>query len=238
MNKSKALGVFVLLLYILSVSFQFSGKSDIANGLKSIILPIVTLLYFISVKKKSILFTLFLILYSISDLMFFLTPYISYHVDYYLGNSLYILAYGFLVIAICKSISLIHVLRHYKIHLLVLTFLNIYIAYVLQVIVDPFVAKTNEYYVEIVYNIVMLLLLSVALLNYFYKDNVKALFLFLGALCIVFAEVIWVAYTYISERHLLNVASTTLYVLSYYFFYKQSKMKQDSKGEEMNMLAN
>lgn len=238
MNKSKALLILALFLFVLSVSFQYSDESAIATALKSVILPVVTLFYFITVKKKSLFFTLFLLLFSTSELMVFIRPYVSYNVDYFLGNSLYILAYGFLIIEISKSISLYHVLRHYKIHLLVLTILNIYIIHVLQVIVDPFVAKSNEYYVELIYNIVMLLLLSVALLNYFYKDNVKALYLFIGALCIVFAEVIWVAYTYISERHLLNIVSTSLYVLAYYFFYKQSKIEQEVRQEESDMLVN
>src|SRR5690606_27794650 len=113
-----------LLLFILSVSFQFSDESVIAIALKSVILPLVTFFYFITVKKKSLFFTLFLVLFSVSELMVFITPYVSYIVDYFLGNSLYILAYSFLIIEISKSISLYHVLRHYKIHLLVLTILN------------------------------------------------------------------------------------------------------------------
>ncbi|MFG6687574.1 hypothetical protein ACGK9U_13400 [Mariniflexile sp. HNIBRBA6329] len=238
MSKSKVLVILALLLFVLSVSFQYRDEGAIATDLKSAILPIVTLFYFITVKKKSLFFTVFLLLFSFSELMVFIRPYVSYNLDYFLGNSLYILAYSFLIIEISKSISLYHVLRNYKIHLLVLTILNIYIIHVLQTIVDPFVEKSNEYYVELIYNIVMLLLLSVALVNYFYKDNVKALYLFIGALCIVFAEVIWVAYTYISERHLLQMVSTSLYVLAYYFFYKQSKIEQEFKQEEVDMLIN
>jgi hypothetical protein len=239
MNKSKVLVILALLLYVLSVIFQFSDEDVIANALKSIILPVVTLLYFVTVKKKSLFFTLFLVLFSISDLMIFLTPYTSHNIDYFLGNILYILAYAFLLVEVSKSISLVYVLRNFKIHLLVLTILNVYLIYVLQVIVDPFVAnKSNEYYVELIYNIVMLLLLSVSLVNYFYRDNVKSLSMFLGALCIVFGEVIWVAYTYITERHLLNAISTSLYVLAFYFFYKQSKIAQEAEREEVNMLIN
>ncbi|WP_308992120.1 hypothetical protein QLS71_019155 [Mariniflexile litorale] len=236
MNKSKALVILSLLLYILSVIYQFRNEEEIANALKSIILPVVTLLYFVNIKKKSLFFTLFLILFSISDLMIFLTSYISHKSEYFIGNSLYILAYIFLIVEVFKSLSLFHVLKNYKIHLVVLTILNIYIVYVLQAIIDPFVAKSNEYYVELIYNIVMLLFLSLALVNYFYRDNVKSLYMFLGALCIVFGEVIWVAYTYISERHLLNVVSTTLYVLAFYFFYKQSKIEYEVTRVDVNVL--
>lgn len=236
MYKSKVLVGLVILVYMLSVLFQFGGNDIIANALKSFILPVITLMYFLNVKNKTLFFTLFLVLYSISDLLLFLKPYVSNHVDYYLGNSLYILSYICLLIEISKSVSVLHVIRHYKIHVLVLTILNIYIVYVLQVIVDPYVAKTNEYYVELVYNIVMLMLLSVSLVNYFYKDNVKSLYLFLGALCIVFGEVIWVAYNYISERNLLNVVYITLFILAFYFFFKQSEIIYD-ENDEANMLV-
>jgi len=224
-------------VYVLTILFQYSGYANISNGIKSFILPLITLIYFLNVKKRTLFFSLFLILYSASDLMIFIEPYISYYLSYYLGNLLYILGYLFLLLEICKSISLFNVIRNFKIHLLVLVSLNIYIGYVLQVVVNPYVEKTNEYYIEIIYNTVMLALLSVSLLNYFYRDNVKALYLFLGSLCIVFAEVIWVAYTYISERNLLSVVSTSLYLAAYYFYYKQSKLEYEN-NEQADMLLN
>ena len=236
MYKSKILMGLVLIVYVLSVLFQFVNNSGLSSSLKSFIIPIITLLYFVTVKKKSLFFLLFLVLYSISDLLFFIAPYVSNKVNYYIGNSLNILAYTFLLFEVCKSVCVLHVIKNYKIHLLVLTILNIYIIYVLHVIVDPYVAKTNEFYVEIVYNVVMLLVLSLTLINYFYRDNVKSLYLFLGALCIVFSEVIWVAYIYISASTFLNIISTTLYMLSFYFFYIQSKLLYEDSEEEIEML--
>ncbi|MFD0988998.1 hypothetical protein ACFQ1R_02710 [Mariniflexile jejuense] len=236
MNKSKVLVYITLLLYLLSVAFQFNGQNVVANCLKSAILPTVTLLYFLTKKRKALFFTLFLVLFSISELLVLIENYLPHVINYYIGNSLYILAYTSLIIEIIKSISFLHIIKHHKIHLIILTCLNIYIVYVLQVIVNPYVEKTNEYYVELIYNIIMLSLLSVALLNYFHKDNLKSLYLFLAALCIVFGEVMWVAYTYISARDLLNVISTTLYVVSFYFFFKQSKLKHEIKQDEVSML--
>lgn len=227
----------VLAIYILFVLLQLNDKGFFADAAKSFILPVITLIYFLTVKNKPLFFTLFLILYSISDLTVFVEPYMSFVMSYYIGNTLYILAYLFLVIEICKSISLFYIIKNFKIHMVVLISLNIYIGYVLQVVVNPYVDKANEYYVEIVYNFVMLALLSVSLLNYFYRDNVKALYLFLGSLCIVFAEVIWVAYTYISERNLLSIVSTTLYLVAFYFFYKQSKLEYED-NEPFDVLVN
>ncbi|MGK0253590.1 MAG: hypothetical protein ACI9OE_001063 [Mariniflexile sp.] len=237
MYKSKILLGLVFLFYALSVIFQFIGYSDVANSFKSFILPMVTVFCFLNFNHKTLFFSLFLVFYSISDLLSFIQPYTSHNVDYFLGNSLYIMAYTCLILEICKSVCLFHVLRNYKIHILVLTVLNIYIVYVLQVIINSVIAETSEYYVELTYNIVMFLLLSMALINYFYRDNLKSLYLFLGSLCLVFGEVIWVAYTYISERNLLNVLSTTLFVIAIYFFYKQSLLIHEDR-EEAHMLIN
>tara|TARA_R110002050_G_scaffold74772_5_gene160217 strand:+ start:31417 stop:32109 length:693 start_codon:yes stop_codon:yes gene_type:complete len=223
--------VLLVLFYIVFVFFQFRGDLTLADNFDAVLVPTITLAYFLYVKEKTLFFSLFLILFSISDLMVLIVNYIPYEIDYFIGNSLYILAYISLFLEVCKSICVVHVLKNFKIHLIVLIALSFYIVYVLQVIVDPYVGKTNEYYVELIYNIVMLVFLSSSLLNFFYRDNKKSLYLFIGALCIVFSEVIWVAYTYISDKSLLNVISGTLSLLAFYFFYKQSNLLDEDKDE-------
>jgi hypothetical protein len=235
MYKWKLLVSSVLLVYILFIIFQFSGYDLIASYLRAFILPIVAIIYFITAKEKTLFFSLFVAVFAISDLLGLLSGYIPGKVDYYLGNILYILAYTFLFIEILKSISIRHVMKNFKIHLFVLTILNAYIIYVLQVIVDPYVGESNEYYIELLYNVMMLLLLSAALLNYFYRDNKKAFYLFLGALCIVFSEVIAVAYIYISAKNLLIFLSTSLGLGAFYFFYQQSRLL-DLESDDIDIL--
>ena len=234
MRGSKIFIGLVLIIYILFAIFEFSGSFEIAYNLDSLILPIITLIYIVYSKKKNIFFLLFLLCYSISDLMGIFNDYIPYKIDYYLGNSLYILAYFFLFVKIALSMSWFHVLRNFKIHLVVLTALNVYLVYVLQVIVSPYVGMQGQYILELVYNIMMLLVLTGALLNYFYRDNKKALYLFIGALCIVFSEVIEVAYIYISQKSLLGFLSTTLALGAFYFFYQQSKLVNEEKQHVYN----
>ena len=122
-------------------------------------------------------------------------------------------------------------LRNFKIHLIVLTALNIYLIYVLQLIVESELEYKYEYHMELVYNVVMLLLLSIALLTYFYRDNKKSLYLFIGALFIVFSEVLDVAYNYIDQRSLLNILGTTLALCAFYFFYQQALLKHAVKTD-------
>lgn len=224
MSKSKILVGLVLLIYTLFVVFQFSGYELIAYNLRSLIFPMIALTYFICVKEKSLFFMFFLIFYSVSELLTIVSDKLSYSVDYFLGNTLYILAYLMLFIKVCKSISISHVFKNFKIHIIVLTALNIYIIYVLQVIINPHVELNYEYFIELIYNIVMLLLLSSSLLNYFYRDNKKSLYLFIGSLCIVFSEVIGVAYLYVMKQSLLNFIAVSLALIAFYFFYQQSKL--------------
>ncbi|HMC02383.1 MAG TPA: hypothetical protein VKN14_15190 [Flavobacteriaceae bacterium] len=225
MSKTKFLVGLLIVLCILFVIFQFNENELLSCISRSLIIPVFTLLYFQNVKRKSFYFSMFLILYSVSELTSLISDYIPYQLDYFMGNGLYIAAYVFLVLEVLKSLNFNYILNNYSIHLIVLGALNIYIIYVLLKIVYPFVSFSFEFGVELLYNIVMLLLLSVSLLNYFYRDDKKSLLMFVGSLCLVFSEVILVAYLYISEKNLLIFSSSILSILAFYFFYSQASLK-------------
>ena len=243
MYKSKVLISLVLILYVLFVFFEFSGKYDLSYYLDSLIIPIITLIYLLLAKRKNRYFLLFLVFFTIGDLFFLIIDFLPleessmlFTLNYYIGNSMYIIAYLFLFIKIVKSVCLFHIIKNYKIHLLVLTVLNTYLLYVLQVIVKPNVTLSTGYYFELIYNIVNLLLLTVALLNYFYRDNQKALYLFLGVLCLVFSEVIDIAFIYIAQRTVLSVLATSLSVVAFLFLFEQSKLLDNSREEENHLV--
>ena len=104
---------------------------------------------------------------------------------------------------------------------------------VLQIIVNPYMVMTNEYVIEITYNISMLLVLTSSLLSYLYRDDRKSLLMFLGSLSIVFSEVIGVAYLYVAQQNLLSFLTTSLTLLAFYFYCKQSSLV----NEEVNQFA-
>ncbi|WP_194768550.1 hypothetical protein [Tamlana sp. I1] len=236
MWNSKILASVIVVVYFLFVFFQFKGNEVLAGNLEVLIIPLMALAYMCFVNKKTVYFTLFILLYAISDLLDLIVNHIDYNYYYYLGNGLYMLAYMFLLIKLLKSISLYYVIKNLKLQLVVLLALSLYLFYVLQVIVEPFVGLRSEYYVELVYNALMLMLLTLALLNYNYRENQKSLFIFIGSLLIVFSEVIWIAHTYIAERNLLNVVSVTLKLSAFFFFYKQSKMMNEGSKEDELIL--
>ena len=242
MYKSKVLVGFILSCYVFFVIFEINGNDVIAYNLNALIVPLIAVTYILFIKKKRRLFFLFLIFYSTADLLGLVISNLPITVsqkfnnyEYYIGNSLYILAYALLVIKITKSLSFSHVIKNFKIHILVLSILNVYLVYVLQVIINPNLILRSDYYLELAYNIVLVLLLTIALLNYFYRDNKKSLYLFIGSICIVFSEVIDVAYLYVTQRSLLNIIGTTLALGAFYFFYQQSKLF-NKKNEEKNYM--
>lgn len=233
MNKSRILGGLVLLTYALFVIFQFSGMELLAFNLRSLIFPIVALTYFICIREKNMLFNLFLIFYASSELLDLIFNNLNGAFYYVLGNVLYILAYVMLIIQIWQSMSLRYLLKNFKIHLVVLVALSIYLVYVLQVVVNSYLGLTYEHFVELVYNVVMLTLLSSSLLNYLYRDNKKSLYMFVGSLLIVFSEVISVAYMYIYPENSIHLIVVSLALLAFYFFYQQSRMDNDKPFNNM-----
>ncbi|XCF07691.1 hypothetical protein ABI125_07460 [Tamlana crocina] len=232
MSKSKVLIGFVLMCYMLFAIFEFSGYETVAYYLYSIMVPSITLAYLLLGNKKNSLFSLFLVFYSLSDLMGLLIsslPYdgsqMLYDFEYYFGNLLYLLSYLFLIVNISKSINIKHVVKHFKIHIVVLTALSIYLVHVLQNIIGDGLVYKSDYYFELIYNITLVVLLPMSLLNYLYRDNRKALYLFLGSLFVMFSEVMLVAHIYVKEMSILNFLSATFTLIAFYFYYQQSKFK-------------
>jgi len=243
MLKSKVLVGLVIICYILYTVFEFSGNEMNAIIFHSSIVPLITIIYILSIKRKDLFFLLFLVFFSLSNIYDTVSYIIAvnnfadiYYISYYLANSLYIISYIFLIIKLIKSIDFKYVLKFLKIYVVVLTILNFYLMYVLHSIIDPNLVFQNDYYLEVTYNLVILLLLSFSLLNYIYKDNKKSLYLLLGALLIVFSEVIDVAYFYISNRSIFFFISTSLTVIAFYFFYQQSKIPNDYDNDDESFI--
>lgn len=231
LTKSNILIASIILLCFSFALCQFQEEYFISTISKSLIVPLFTLLYFINVKNKSSYFTWFLVLFSISDISSFIGYYLNttqaLDIYYILGNTLYIVAYILLIFEVVKGLSVKKVIKNYKLHLLVLGLLNVYIVYVLLNIVNPVFSNSYLVYVELVYNVVMLLLLSFALIAYFYNDSKRSLLFFLGSLCIVFSEFIQIAYFYIVDQDMLNFTSTILFVLAFSFYYFHSRIRNE-----------
>jgi len=231
MQKRNILLGFIIVLALVYVGLQIFEQQNIASYVRPIILPLLALSYCLVSKDRSSNFFYFLLFYSIAELSSLFNYYAqySYFVDnllYYGGNILYITAYTFLIIEIFKSMNIKRIFNRFTTYILILVALDIYsIILVTDIAIkSEILFGVYDYLIEIVYNTVIMLLLTITLINYISKHTKKAMNLLLGALCIVFSEVIQVAYYYVSEQNILSIVYSILLVLAFTFFYIQSNL--------------
>ena len=229
--KSKIILGVIISLVVAFIGLVIFNQDDTADYLRLAILPLVTVYYSLSSNKRTSFFFYFLLLYSIGEIITVLYYFIPLtllidNILYFLGNSLYIIAYGFLIFEILRSMNFSKIFSRFAVHLIILFALDVYcIALVSDVTIKSGVLENiYENILEVVYNMTIMLLLTAALINYLYRDSKKSMNLLVGALCIVFSEVIQVAYFYVSEIPMLSVVYSLLLVMAFLFFYIQNSM--------------
>lgn len=220
----------VLAFYFLQL-FHFSGEVF----LEMLIAPIITIFYFIKVKRKPLFFSLFLLVYSIGDLISFFDQQSYNEAIYFLCNGLFMLAYVFLLLEIVKTVSLRQILKKFPIHFVVLSILNIYIMFVMVTIINPILFETNHLLIiqmiEQTYNILLLSILSMSFFNYILNENNKSLLLFCGCLAITFSEFLWIGYFYLSEEMaIIRFVSILLELSAFLLFYFQATLKLNTSS--------
>jgi hypothetical protein len=216
----------IIVLCIVFIGLQIEQLTLQAAGVRALLLLLLTGLYCNKVKRKRLFFFLFFIAFAFADTLNFFSLFIplrenSIDYSYYLVNSLYILAYIFLIIQVLKSMDVKEVVKKLPFHIIILLVLD-----VSSVIVVTNTTQNQldiyEYTLEFVYNAVIMVLLSVALINYIHKDDKKSMNLLLGSIFIVFSEVIQLTYFYVAEMNVLNVFCSLLLVFAFLFFYLQA----------------
>jgi len=243
MEKSRLLSGIIIALTISFIGFEIFQVELLGGIVRGLILPLLTVLYCVSGKSKSNYFFYFLLFYSLTEFsgVFAYFAYYSVIVDntlYYGGNLCYITAYIFLILEVLKSINFKSVINRFPVHIIILLVLDIYSVYLVSEIAvkSDYLSGWLDYSIEIFYNIVVMLLLTVTLVNYISRDSKKAMNLLLGALCIVFSEVMQVAYFYVSDKNILNVTYSVLLIFAFCFFYIQSNMNY-SRNEAYNRAS-
>ena len=235
MHRTKLLLAVVGVLVTTFFGFIVFQQDRLSDYIRPFILPLVTVMYCASGYSKSTNFFLFLLFYAIGE--FFTVAYYNVtlaeqldNVLYYLCNSLYIMAYVFLTIEVLRQMELAKILKKFSLHLIVLLILDVYCV----ILVTDVAVKSGalvfafDRVLEFTYNVVIMALLTITLVNYLHRDTKKAMNLLLGSLCIVFSEVIQVAYYYVSEITILSIAYNLLLILAFIFFYMQIGMSTQS----------
>jgi len=231
MQNTKLLLGVIIVLTIMFLGFQIFGLQDIGNLIRPFLLPLLTVLYCMTNKCKKSYFFYFLLLYAISEFLGIFSPLAenSLLIDnilFYGGNLLYITAYCCLSIGILKAMNLRKIFNRFPFHIVILLALDIYSIVLVTdtAYQSDFLYGIIDYLLELLYNTSVMLLLTVTLINYISRDSKKAMNLLLGAICIVFSEVIQVAYFYVSDINILSIVYSILLVFAFCFFYIQSSM--------------
>lgn len=206
-------------------------------GVRSLALLALTGLYFVRVKNRNLFFVCFLLTYLSADLFNFFTWFISYEnydsnaqFIYIFGNVLYITAYLFLVIRMLVDLDLRQIFKKYLLYVILLFVLGVFCVYFVSETTSDALDDSTAVY-ENIYNVVVITLMCLALINYIYHDDQKSINLLIGSICIVFSEILQLAYFYIAEYYILNIVYSAFYVLAFVFFYRQSILKHKESVE-------
>ncbi|NNE31368.1 MAG: hypothetical protein HKN40_03260 [Winogradskyella sp.] len=224
--------IFKVVLLLLSAAFIALEGLEYqleAAAVSSFILILLTVFYSRWTEKKSIYFIGFLVTFTIAHALSYMswyTPVVgSGQTDYiyYLVNILYILAYVFLITRCLIELSFKEIFTQLPVPIVILVILDVFCVIL---VTDTAQNALNfyEYTLEFFYNTVIMTLLSVAVINYLYRNDNKSMLLLIGSICIVFSEVIQLAYYYILQDNNLGLIYSFFLVIAFLFFYLQSQL--------------
>ena len=219
--------IFLAALFVISVLLGYTLVSSIS---KALVFPVFLYLYLTEPGIKSKSFIGFLLVFSLSGIYAVVMAMCSILYSY-LTSMPYIIAYICLLVYMIKAFSFRQLVKRFKYYLLVLLVFNAYVIFTLnQMILEDESLKINtlEFFVEGVYNLCVLLVLSFSLLNYLYHDTRTGFLLFLASVCIVFSEMVQVAYIFISADYILNVTYSLLLIIGFYFIYLYIESKTNN----------
>ncbi|WP_452223022.1 hypothetical protein [Lacinutrix chionoecetis] len=202
-------------IIILIIGISLLGFENFATSFELLMVPLLVKIYFKFTKTISKRFAVFLILFAIGDFINFLGFNVISTYRFYITTTIYIIAFSFLIAYVLRTISPKKLFLNYSVDLIILLLLNIYLVYVLVNIVKPddfeqrFLVTTQI--MELVYNVILFLLVSLSFINYIQNTTSKYLILFLGCLSLAMAELILIAYYYINPDVKLSYLSTIFY---------------------------
>ena len=73
MQIGKFLGVLIIALSVFFLGLQFKGMEAEAAGIRALTVALLTILYYVSVKKRHTLFAAFLITFTVSEIFNYFT---------------------------------------------------------------------------------------------------------------------------------------------------------------------
>lgn len=228
-NIEKILIVVLIFFSIVYLGLQLYQYEITASGLRTLMVLLLGVLYCLKVTYKRLLFFLFLVSFAIAEIISFVSWFVPLpegEVDayYYAGNISYMISYMFLIFQLLKSMDIKSVFLKLPFHFLILFVLDVFCVWI---VTDTARSELNnyEYWLEFVYNAVIMILLSLAVIDYIYRDDKRSMLFLLASISLFFSEVMQLAYFYVSENNLINMLYSFFIVVAFIFFYIQSTLK-------------
>lgn len=228
----------LIVVCLLFLGFQVYNLEIQAAAMRLILVLLLTILYCVGVQEKRLFFFLFLVCFTLAEIVNVISWIVKLDSDatleyyYYGGNILYILSYVFLILRILNDTNIHQTLSKFWVHLVILVILDIFCVIIVSGTTEKLLSRQQNF-LEVTYNIVIMVLLTVAMINYISKNTQKSMNLLLGAIFIFFSEVLQLTYFYISDMKVLNVLCSLFLVLAFLFLYLQARI---SAEEEQNAL--
>lgn len=227
--------VILGIVYIILEIFRIDLCSKVVSATLLVMLTVLYIRTNDTKKKKIPYFLYFLITFAVAELLTLSAHFINLTLDgvnynYYVSNLLYMLAYTFLVLRCLSVMEFKEILKKFPVTLIILIMLSVFCVTLITETAQSQLS-TGEYIIEFVYNGIVMVLLSTALIAYMDKGDNKSMLFLIGAMFIFFSEMIQLAYYYVAElQHLAAIYSSFL-VLAFLFFYLQSKLKHQKKED-------
>ncbi|SHH77233.1 hypothetical protein SAMN05444148_2781 [Winogradskyella jejuensis] len=227
-----------IILVILSIAFIILEVLKVqiyGDVISASLLVLLTILYMRSKLSKRPYLLFFLITFTISEVLGLVSNFVVLYEDsvdylYYVSNYLYMLSYIFLILRCTSTMVFKRVLKQFPVTLIILVILGIFCVTLITETAQTQLS-TSEYITEFLYNVVVMTLLSVALVNYMDKGDNKSMLFFIGTMFIFFSEMLQLAYYYIANMTHLAAIYSIFLVLAFTFFYLQSQLKHQKITE-------
>lgn len=238
MNLNLLFKLTLVLLGFAYIGLQAFQEEIAASGVCALMLFLLTILYRRLSRINERLFHFFLIFFTVAEIIGFIYWFVPTNTIigteflYYLANSAYIVSYAFLIYHVVNGMAFKKVLKRFVGPAVILLVLDVFCVYI---VTETASAELNlsEFFVELTYNGVIMILLSVALLNFLNRDSNKSMLFLIGSIFIVFSEIIQLAYFYIVESNDLSATYATFLVMAFFFLYLQSQLEASKEISEI-----
>jgi hypothetical protein len=219
------------------LGLQICGYKEISDLVRPIITPLFIVLYMVCpIINRSKYLLGFLVLYSVAEVIGYGEGYLSNELIYYGCNSIYIASYLCLILEICSNFK---IETFFKTHVFQVVTLLIFSIVCVHYLTD----LTNFEFgtplvLELFYNTVIMVMISMAMLSFFSRPNNKSMNLLIGVFCLVASEILTVAYLYMDNKLMFSNAYSILFILGLSFVFRHAYLEhQEFKFLEKQVEA-